>query len=214
MDFLHHHWYDLGLIPGFLMLYYLRNNHRILLPSQKFLILNFFALVCHQFEEYRFPGGFPAIMNGFVHNSPAPDRWPLNAHSAMLVNVFTTYCIYLPVCFMPRQVVLGLMSVVFGFQQVLIHAIRVNKAAGTVYTPGLTTVMLGFVPLGIKYIQAAYTEGRLGMRQGVIGTIGAVIFGYLVLNKLTFTWLPDVNSHTPFSASEMTRWGARLAGIA
>ncbi|KAG9958113.1 hypothetical protein KCU61_g8648, partial [Aureobasidium melanogenum] len=214
MDFLRHHWYDLGLIPGFSMLYYMRVNYRTLTRAQKYLILNFFALTCHQFEEYRFPGGFPAIMNGIVQKSPVPDRWPLNSNSSMLINTFTTYCIYFPVIFMPDQTILGLVSVIFGFQQFVIHAININKAAGTIYTPGLTTVLLGFIPNGVKYIQHCHAAGRLGIREFLIGFVSAVSFGYLILNKVTFTWLPDMNSPYPFSASELSRFGARLAGVA
>lgn len=100
------------------------------------------------------------------------------------------------------------------FQQFVIHAININKAAGTIYTPGLTTVLVGFIPNGVKYIQHCHAAGRLGLREFLIGLVGAVSFGYLILNKVTFTWLPDMDSPYPFSASEMSRFGARLAGVA
>lgn len=214
MDILIYHWYDLGIIPGLLMIYYYRTNYRTLSTPQKLLIANFLALIIHQFEEYRFPGGFPAIMNEVVQSSDIPDRYPLNAYSAMLTNVIAAYGLYLPVIFFPKSVWLGLASVLFGFAQVWIHGIMMNMKLGSIYNPGLTAVILGFVPIGFRYIQYLQDHHMLTTRDWVFGTLGAVMFGYGLLLKSTFGWLPDYNTKYPFTQSEMTRWGARLAGLA
>ena len=153
MDILRYHWYDLGVISGIVMIWYYRANYRTLSMPQKYLIANFIALLVHQFEEYRFPGGFPNIMNTAVHNSATPDRYPLNADSAMWTNVLSTYGFYLPVIFYPKVAWFGLASVLFGFAQVGIHAIMMNMKLGAIYNPGLTSVVLGFVPIGMKYIR-------------------------------------------------------------
>lgn len=118
MDLIIYHWYDLGIIAGIIMIRYYRAHYRTLRTSQKLLIANFLALIVHQFEEYRFPGGFPAVMNIAVQSSDAPDRYPLNAYSGMITNVIATYGLYLPVIFCPDVVWLGLTSVLFGFAQV------------------------------------------------------------------------------------------------
>jgi hypothetical protein len=214
MDILRYQWYDLGVISGFIMIRYYRANYRTLSVPQKYLIANFIALLVHQFEEYRFPGGFPNIMNTAAHNSATPDRYPLNADSAMWTNVLSTYGLYLPVIFYPEVAWFGLASVLFGFGQVGIHGIMMNMKLVTIYNPGLTSVVLGFVPVGMKYIRYMQENGLLSTRDWVLGVIGAGAVGYILLLKSTFGWLPDHNTPYPFTPHEMTRWGARLAGLA
>lgn len=43
------------------------------------------ALFIHQFEQYCFPGGEPAIMNIVLQNSDIPDRYPLNQFTAIIM---------------------------------------------------------------------------------------------------------------------------------
>lgn len=214
MDLLRYHWYDLGVISGIIMIQYYRTHYRTLSTPQKLLLANFLALIVHQFEEYRFPGGFPAVMNIALQSSDAPDRFPLNANSAMITNVVATYGLYLPVIFYPQVAWLGLASVLFGFAQVLIHGIMVNVKLGTIYNPGLTSVVLGFVPIGLQYIRSMQDKGLLTTRDWLLGSFGALAFGYGLLIKCTFGWLPDRNTPYPFTQDEMQRWGARLAGLA
>ncbi|KAF9890683.1 hypothetical protein FE257_005549 [Aspergillus nanangensis] len=214
MDVIRYHWYDLGVVSGILMMRYYRANYRTLTMPQKLLICNFVALIAHQFEEYRFPGGFPAVMNIAVHESTTPDRYPLNADSAMLTNLAATYGLYLPVIFFPQITWLGLASVIFGFCQVWIHGIMINMKVGALYNPGVISVMLGFVPIGLKYIQYMQNHGLLGTRDWILGLGGTFVIGYVLLLKSTFGWLPDHDTPYPFTPSEMQRWGARLAGYA
>jgi hypothetical protein len=213
MDLIIYHWYDLGIISSIIMIGYYRGNHQTLSMSQKLLIANFLALLVHQFEEYRFPGGFPAIMNIAAQSSDAPDRYPLNAYSAMVTNVIATYGLYLPAIFYPDVVWLGLTSVLFGFAQVWIHGIMINAKLGSIYNPGLTAVILGFVPVGLRYIRHMQEIGMLTTRDWILGALGAVAFGYGLLVKSTFGWFPDYETSYPFTQAEMQRWGARVAGL-
>ncbi|KAJ6086332.1 hypothetical protein N7486_010613 [Penicillium sp. IBT 16267x] len=129
-------------------------------------------------------------MNKAVHNSADPDRYPLNADSAMWTNVLATYGFYLPVIFYPEVAWVGLASVLFGFGQVGIHGIMMNMKLGAIYNPGLTSVVLGFVPIGMKYIRYMQEHGLLSTRDWVLGFVGAGPVGYVLL-KCTFGWLPD-----------------------
>ncbi|PYH40140.1 HXXEE domain-containing protein [Aspergillus saccharolyticus JOP 1030-1] len=213
MDILNYHWYDLGIISGLAMIRYYRANNRTLSTPQKYLIADFLALIVHQFEEYRFPGGFPAIMNIAVQESDVPDRYPLNAQSAMFTNVLSTYGLYLPVIFFPEVTWLGLTTILFSFSQVWIHGIMINSKLGSIYNPGLTAVVLGFVPIGLKYIRYMQEKGLLTTRDWILGSIGAVLVGWGLLLKSTFGWLPDYDTAYPFTQAEMQRWGARVAGV-
>jgi hypothetical protein len=45
---------------------------------RKLMLMSFIAILIHQFEEYGFPGGEPAIANMVMQPSDTPDRYPLN----------------------------------------------------------------------------------------------------------------------------------------
>ena len=59
MKFLRRHWYNIGLVimPVSIGLAFLLPNIQTL---QTILLLNFAALLIHQFEEYGWPGGGPS----------------------------------------------------------------------------------------------------------------------------------------------------------
>jgi Protein of unknown function with HXXEE motif len=90
------------------------------------LLLNFVVLLVHRFEEYGWPGGFPAIMNMVLQPSPTPDHYKLNQNSAMAVNVLAAYGFYLIAVFFPTVIWLGLAPVLFGMLQFVVHGIGVN----------------------------------------------------------------------------------------
>ena len=51
---------------------------------QRFMVLMYMALNFHQFEEYIFPGGFPAAANiGLFGEKDNVDKYPLNEMSAL-----------------------------------------------------------------------------------------------------------------------------------
>ena len=83
---------------------------------QRLLLLNFVVLLVHQFEEYAWPGGFPATMNTVLQPSPTPDHYKLNQNSATAVNVLAAYGFYLIAVFFPTVIWLGLAPVLFGFR--------------------------------------------------------------------------------------------------
>ena len=114
MRFLRRHWYDLGLIPAAVTIGVLVLRWGDMDVLQRLLLLNFVAIILHQYEEYGFPGGEPGIINIVVRPSEKPDRYPLNQNSAMLINVLATYGLYLVPVFFPRIIWLGLAPVLFG----------------------------------------------------------------------------------------------------
>lgn len=207
LNFLRHHWYDFGVVSGVITTYYLNQHRRTVTTTQKILLVNFLAIIVHQFEEYRFPGGFPAAMNTGVHRSTHPDRYPLNAHSALITNVVATYGLYLPAIFCPDRVWFALASVIIGFGQILIHGLNINSKMGAFYNPGLASAVLLHVPVGIYYIRHINATGQLTGRQLVLGLISGLLVAYLLLAKYTFTWAPDYNAPYPFTVDEMERGG-------
>ena len=58
------------------------------------LWISLMALFVHQFEEYRYPGYFPGMVNLVLFASNQPDRYPLNANTALIVNVIVGWLFY------------------------------------------------------------------------------------------------------------------------
>ena len=154
MDFYRKHWQDIGgvlamVITGSLALF----GKRLTLP-RLFSALNLAAMLVHQFEEYRFPGQF----NGGLFKSDKPDRYPMNTHTAMVVNVgFFDGFYLLPVLF-PKKAWLGLSPVLLGFFQALGHALLFPRLVGARYSPGTLSAMFLHVPFGIAYLRALQEE--------------------------------------------------------
>ncbi len=75
MTFLRKHWFDIGLILAVITTLMLRLS-KIDYNGLEFLVwLNVIALFLHQFEEYRYPGYFPGMLNSVIFKSRQPDRY-------------------------------------------------------------------------------------------------------------------------------------------
>src|SRR5438046_2758681 len=94
MRFFRRHWYDVGLVVALLASITLVVLWRDMDVLQRLLLLNFIAILIHQYEEYGWPGGEPGIINIAIQPSPTPDRYPLNQNSAMVINVLAAYLFY------------------------------------------------------------------------------------------------------------------------
>lgn len=207
LDFFRHHWYDLGVLSFILSVRYYHLNRQNLTLCQKLLLANFMAVLIHQLEEYRLPGGFPAAMNIGVHSSTRPDRFPLSSNSSFFTNVVATYGFYLPPIFFPDAVWCGLAPILFGFGQFFIHGININMKMGSLYNPGLASVILLHIPIGYYYIRHLTENGKLTAQQWALGVAYGALFWYLMLIKSTFGWLVDYDSPYPFYEAEMRRGG-------
>src|SRR5919202_3786732 len=158
MNMYRKHWQDIGgvlamVIGGSLALF----GQRLSRPHL-FSTLNLVAMLVHQFEEYRFPGFFPGQFNGGVFKSDTPDRYPMNTHTAMVVNVgFFDGLYMLPVLF-PRKAWLGLSPVLLGFFQALGHWLLFPRLVGARWCPGALSAVFLHVPFGIAYLRALQEE--------------------------------------------------------
>ena len=116
LKFLRRHWHDIGLFSAIVAGAYLISAWNELVLLQKLLILNFIVVLLHQFEEYSWPGGFPAIANMVLmpNRSAKPDRYPLNQNSSMVANLIFAYVFYLLPVFFPNVIWLGLAPVILG----------------------------------------------------------------------------------------------------
>ena len=204
MSWYRRHWYDVGLFvaSGAIILALVLDVNVL----AEILLLNFAVLLLHQFEEYGWPGGGPALINKVMMPSDRPDRYPLNQNSAMVGNVVAGYPFYLLPVFFTNTVWLALAPVLFGFLQVLLHGVAGNIKLKSFYNPGLATAVLGHLPLGVWYLVEVYDKNLIGGWDWLIGVAYFVAFFVMSLGVLTYIVLADRDSRYPFAPEEMNRW--------
>jgi hypothetical protein len=210
MNFLRKNWYYVGGVLFIALAFFVGFWGNQLAPLRKILLLSFMSLLLHQFEEYAFPGGFPAVFNiGWQRETETPDRYPLNRMSCLCVNVFAGYPFYvLPIVF-PNLIWLGLAQILFGMVgQLIVHGIVINRKLHSFYNPGLGVVVFLHVPIGVYYIRYLYAHGLIQPWHWVAGIACGALAALLVVG-LPVRLLQDRNSPYPFDPEEMARFHVR-----
>ncbi len=204
MRFVRRHWYTLGLPIAIVAVVCASVGD--LTRVQWILLLNFVALLLHQFEEYAWPGGEPWIINEVMQpKGSRPDRYPLNQNNAFVINVPLAWSFYLLPVFFPAAVWVGLAPVMFGFGQFVGHGIANNRKLKAVYNPGLAAVVFGHLPLGVWYLREVHTSGR----DWAFAIIYVALFIVVGMLKLGYGLLANEHSKYPFAPEEMDRFGRR-----
>jgi hypothetical protein len=205
MKFYRRHWYDIGGIIAIGAIAYLVvfwNQMDILV---RVLLMSFIAILLHQYEEYGFPGGEPAIMNMALQNSDIPDRYPLNQNSAMVTNVICALIYLLPV-FLPHVIWLGLAPMLMGIMQFIVHGIATNIKMKSIYNPGLGAVVFLHFPIGIYYIWYIVSNGLVQATDWILAILYLAFIAGGIVNGLTYKVLANRNSKYPFDQVEMERF--------
>ncbi|MDR1006845.1 MAG: HXXEE domain-containing protein [Bacteroidales bacterium] len=206
MKFLNRHWYNIGGVIAILAIAYLIIDWQQMEMLQRLLLMSFIAILIHQYEEYGFPGGEPAIMNMVLQESDIPDRYPLNQFSAMLGNVIITYTCYLLPVFFPKVIWLGLMPMLFGISQFVVHGIWTNIKLKTFYNPGLGAVVFLHFPIGIYYIYYIVANNLVSGWDWLIAVVYMLIVAGVVVNGLIYKLMPNRNTKWIFDKAEMERF--------
>jgi hypothetical protein len=171
---------------------------------QRILLLSFALLPLHEFEEYGWPGGFPAFMNTVIMRSPQPDRYPLNRLNSVVVNVIAAYPFYIVPIFLPHVIWLGLAPMLFNFGELLIHlggGVIVSRAA---YSPGFATIW-PWAAVSIWYIVEISSHAQITGWDWLIAVVYMVVWTLVSLPLLTFRILARRNSSHPFDDVELGR---------
>jgi hypothetical protein len=169
------------------------------------LIASLMALFCHQFEEYRLPGGASIIINIATYGEKKHyDRYPGNTLSIVIVNTVAWF-VYAAAILFPQAIWLGLATMFFGFFQVLGHGVQMNIRTRGWYNPGLVTAVLLHLPIGICYI-VHITQHGLGSGWDYLwGALGLVaIFALTVIAPVQ--GLKDRSTRWVISEEEMNRF--------
>jgi hypothetical protein len=210
MDFMRKNWYYVGgvlFVVLAIVLVYSRNDITVL---QRILLMSFMALLVHQFEEYGWPGGEPAVMNIAMRPSgDKPDRYPLNRQSALIINVFIAYSFYILAIIFSNVIWLGLATMFFGMAQIVVHGIMWNKKMHSIYNPGLFAVVFLHWPIGIYYIWYVVVNDLVLWWMWPVAIIVLVAIAFFGVYLPEDRWLADKNSQYPFSEEEMSRFNVR-----
>jgi hypothetical protein len=165
-------------------------------------VMNFIALLAHEYEEYVEPGYFPGQFNRVIFKSDQPRNYSMNTNTAMLVNTTAFYPFYIAPIIFPKVKWLGLPPVVLGIFQSIAHGVMLPRMAHARYSPGFLTATLRHVPIGFSYIKALRTQGPISRAtwiKSAIVTVIFVIFGVAVPQILG----RDRNSPHAFTAKQM-----------
>jgi hypothetical protein len=192
MNFMRLHWFDVGfalaVITGGLLLLLKLN------PLPLLLWVSLISLFLHQFEEYRYPGYFPGMMNTVMFSSKQPDRYPLNTNIAFIINVFVGWLSYfLAAVFGERVLWLGIATILVSIGNFIAHTFLFNIKGKTLYNPGLFTAIFLFLPIS-AYFGYLLIKGNLAAPiDWIIGIILGIALNVIGILKL-IDWLKDENT--------------------
>ena len=206
MKFWNRHWYECGLIPAITAGVLLLVNWAEMSALLRLNTISFMAMLLHQFEEYAFPGGEPAIMNIVLQESDQPDRYPLNQFSAMFTNCLFSYVIYVLPLIFPNVIWLGLAPMLMGMMQFVVHGVMTNLKLKSLYNPGLGAVVLLHIPVGIQYIRYITLHQLAAPGTWIVGILYTLFAAGFILGFLTYIGLSDRNTKWAFAPEEMARF--------
>lgn len=148
MNMVRKHWQDFGLLLGVGVSLYVLLNWGMIWELRGIVGFSFVSILIHQFEEYRWPGTFGGLFNIAIFKSARPDHYPLNPHSAMIINLLIAYIFYLLPVLFPTVIWLGLAPVFMGFFQIVWHGVFANLKIRSFYNPGLFTAIFSIYRSG------------------------------------------------------------------
>lgn len=161
MTFFRNRWYEIGGCILILLAIFLLVMRPDWSTIQYLLVFNFMALLAHQVEEYRFPGGASPVINRVVYDEKRlTDRYPGNTQSIMIVNS-SAWIIYVISIFLPHVYWFGLGVMFFSLFQILGHVLQMNIKLKTWYNPGMLTTIFLLFPIGVKYIQEVVSKNLI-----------------------------------------------------
>ncbi len=200
------HWYSINLVVGAVLALALALNWSALEVVQRLVALNTLALFVHQFEEYGFPGGEPAVVNIAMYASDVPDRFPLNQLSAMVTNVLGIIMLYGLPFFFPQALWLCLAPMLINFGQLLSHGVMTNIKLRGVYNPGLAAVVFLHLPISVYFIWYVSANGMITGWDWLFGFLYAAVCAGFIVGFTTYALFATRKTKWSFAPDEMARF--------
>lgn len=194
IKYLRYHWFDLAIF----LVIVLTGTLYITQPSGMTLLLwlSLGSLFLHQIEEWRYPGYFPGMLNTALFSSDIPDRYPLNANSGMIVNVFFGWGSYVLAALFWRQAIwLAIATILVSIGNIFAHTIIFNIKGKTLYNPGLVTSWLFFAPIVYLFFNLVISQNLAIPADWILGIVLGAALNYFGVYK-SILWLSDKN--TPY----------------
>ena len=190
------HWFDIGLGLALIVGAFLWFTD--LSPLSFLLWVNLISLFLHQFEEYRFPGYFPGMLNSVMFSSNQPDRYPLNTRSAFIVNVIEGWLVYfLAALFGEKALWLGIATILVSAGNFVAHTFLFNIRGKTLYNPGMFTADIFFLPI-VAYFFFLVIQGNFATPiDWSLGIVLGIVLNYIGILKV-IDWLKDENTQHIF----------------
>ena len=156
--------------------------------------LSLVSLFLHQLEEYRLAGTFPGMINKVMFHSSEPDRYPLNANTALIINVIVGWLFYFFAAFFGEKAMwLGLATILVSFGNFIAHTFLFNIKGKTFYNAGMITSWIFFLPC-IYFFFSLENKGHLMITSDyVIGISLGIILNVVGVLKM-IDWLKDKNT--------------------
>lgn len=139
---------------------------------QKLFVLAIAAYFLHFFEEFGFPGGFPAMGMKVLMNSKEKDstKWNCNNLNSMFGNWGFLFLVYvLPMIFQVKFLILSAM--LFTFAEFFMHLILFNAKLKKFYNPGMVTGIFAITPIGIYYFLNVYDGNLFAMSDYILAIL-------------------------------------------
>lgn len=189
-----------GLLAVILTVGGWNNREKMLLGSAAVLFLHFF-------EEFGFPGGFASVgMKVELHITDRDARlWPLNQLNSMIGNWLFAILVYLLPIFLPDVKFMTLAAAVFGFVEVLMHAVIFNAALKKWYNPGLATAIFGLLPISIWYLSIIWGQRLYSMGDIALAIIWIAFNYWLVFRSPLYKRLGAMSDRYAFTPEEVAR---------
>ncbi|WP_343637390.1 HXXEE domain-containing protein [Fluviicola sp.] len=196
MNFFRKHWYDLGGALALIVGIGLYINRYSLTGYQWLMWCSLISLFLHQLEEYRIVRTFPGMINKVMYNSVLPDRYPLNTNTALYVNVFVGWIVYLLAAILAEKAIwLGIATLLVSAGNIIAHTIVFNWKGKTVYNAGLATSWLFFAPCLFFFFKIVQANHLITLTDLVIGIPLGIVLNVVGILKM-ITWFADKN--TPY----------------
>jgi len=183
MNFLRNHWFDLGMVFATVVGGYLLIAHPIGLDL--LLWLSLVTLFLHQFEEYRFPGYFPGMMNKVMFDSRNPDRYPLNTNTAMIINVTVGWLSYFLAAFFGEKTLwLAIATIFVSAGNFVAHTFLFNIRGKSRYNPGMITADILFLPMVVYFFIFVIQDKLASPLDWIFGVLLGIALNYLGILKM------------------------------
>lgn len=196
MKFLRKHWYDLGALLSLVVFVHILIRFNHLTHYQVVMWSSLITLFLHQLEEYRIAGTFPGMINTVMYRSKKPDRYPLNANTALFVNVVVAWTLYFSAAYFAEKVVwLGIATILVSIGNTIAHTIIFNLRGKSVYNAGMLSCLVLFVPCTYLFFLVIHKEHLVTTTDYLLGIPLGIFINIVGVLKL-IDWMAD--EHTSY----------------